>query len=132
MNYLFLIIVLAIVVMVLAIASFTSFGLDDFHYDRLKWVVIRWSYLVVFIGVIVKTFDIAYGTETVTIVAGIGAMLAGLLGISSTNYKGEKMTQMFNEDLLKDMLGFNEDLHLMGEAESETEEEEEETEESED
>lgn len=132
MNYLFLIIVLAIVVMVLAIASFTSFGLDDFHYDRLKWVVIRWSYLVVFIGVIVKTFDIAYGTETVTIVAGIGAMLAGLLGISSTNYKGEKMTQMFNEDLLKDMLGFTEDLHLMGEAESETEEEEEEIKESED
>lgn len=127
MDYLFLILTIAIVVAVLAIASFTSFGLDNYHYDRLKWVVIRWSYLTVFIGVVVKTFDIAYGTETVTIVAGIGAMLAGLLGISNTNYNGEKLTKMFNEDLLKDMLGFDEDLHLMGELESgedETESEE--------
>lgn len=131
MNYLFLIVVLAVVLVVLAIASFTSFGLDDFHYDRLKWVVIRWSFLVTFIGLIVKTFDIPYGTETVTLVAGVGAMLAGLLGISNTNYTGEKMTQMFNEDLLKDMLGFEEDLHEMGELESE-EEEVEEVEESED
>lgn len=133
MNYLFLIVVLAVVLVVLAIASFTSFGLDDFHYDRLKWVVIRWSFLVTFIGLIVKTFDIPYGTETVTLVAGVGAMLAGLLGISNTNYMGEKMTQMFNEDLLKDMLGFEEDLHEMGELESEEDEEEiEEAEESED
>lgn len=131
MNYLFLIVVLAVVLVVLAIASFTSFGLDDFHYDRLKWVVIRWSFLVTFIGLIVKTFDIPYGTETVTLVAGIGACLAGLLGISNTNYMGEKMTDMFNEDLLKDMLGFEEDLHEMGELESE-EEEVEEAEESED
>lgn len=87
MDYLFLIIVLVIVIAVLAVASFTNFGLDNEHYDRLKWVVIRWSYLTVFIGVVVKTFDIAYGTETVTIVAGIGAMLAGLLGISNTNYE---------------------------------------------
>ena len=131
MNYLFLIVVLAVVLVVLAIASFTSFGLDDFHYDRLKWVVIRWSFLVTFIGLVVKTFDIPYGTETVTLVAGVGAMLAGLLGISNTNYTSEKMTQMFNEDLLKDMLGFEKDLHEMGELESE-EEEVEEVEESED
>ena len=133
MNYLFLIVVLAVVLVVLAIASFTSFGLDDFHYDRLKWVVIRWSFLVTFIGLIVKTFDIPYGTETVTLVAGVGAMLAGLLGISNTNYMGEKMTDMFNEDLLKDMLGFEEDLYEMGELESEEDKEEiEEAEESED
>lgn len=130
MNYLFLIIVIAVVLVVLAIASFTSFGLDDFHYDRLKWVVIRWSFLVTFIGLIVKTFNIEYGTETVTLVAGVGAMLAGLLGISNTNYMGEKMTDMFNEDLLKDMLGFETDLYEMGELECE--EEVEESEESED
>lgn len=124
MNYIFLIIVLAVVLAVLAIASFTNFELDNYHYDRLKWVVLRWSYLVVFIGVIVKTFDIACGTETVTIVAGLGAMLAGLLDISHTNYKGEKVTQMFNEDLLKDMLGFEED--ILDEVESEGEEESEE------
>lgn len=129
MNYIFLIAVLAVVIGVLLIASFTSFELDNYHYDRLKWVVLRWSYLVVFIGVIVKAFDVAYGAETVTIVAGLGAMLAGLLDISNTNYKGEKLTQMFNEDLLKDMLGFDEDLHLMGELESGENEEVEESEE---
>lgn len=83
MNYLFLIIVLAVIVAILAIASFSNFGLDSEHYDRLKWLVIRWSYIVVFIGVIAKTFNIPYGTETVTVVAAIGAMLAGLMNISS-------------------------------------------------
>lgn len=86
MNYLFLIIVLAVIVAILAIASFGNFELDSEHYDRLKWVVIRWSYIVVFIGVIAKTFNIPYGTETVTIVAAIGAMLAGLMNISSKSF----------------------------------------------
>lgn len=126
MNYLFLVVVLAAVAIVLAIAAFSNFGLDDYHYDRLKWIVIRWSYLVTFIGVIVKTFEIMYGMETVTLVAGLGAMLAGLLNISNTNYHGEQRTQVLNEDLLKDMLGFDNDLHLMGELETgETEETEE-------
>jgi len=86
MEYAFLITVLAVVVIVLAIASFTNFELDSDHYDRLKWLVIRWSYLVVFIGVIAKTFDIPYGTETVTLVAALGAMLAGLLNISNREF----------------------------------------------
>lgn len=124
MNYVFLVTVVAIILVILAIASFTNFGLDNEHYDRLKWVVIRWSYLVVFIGLVAKTFEISYGTETVTLIAGIGAMLAGLLDISNVNYTGEKITEMFNEDLLKDMLGFNEELHHLGEVECEDEVEE--------
>lgn len=124
MDYTFLIAVVAVVLIVLAIASFTNFGLDDEHYDRLKWIVTKWAYLVTFIGILAKTFEIPYGVETVTVVAGFGAMLAGLLGISNTNYVGEKMTKMFNEDLLKDMLGFDDDLHIMGELESEEEVEE--------
>ena len=83
MNYLFLIIVLAVIVAILAVASFSNFELDSEHYDRLKWLVIRWSYIAVFIGVLAKTFNIPYGTETVTVVAAIGAMLAGLMNISS-------------------------------------------------
>ena len=71
MYYIFFISVVAIVFAVLAVAMFTNFRLDDEHYDRLKWVVIRWSYLVTFIALIVKTFDIAYGIETVTIVAAL-------------------------------------------------------------
>lgn len=86
MNYLFLIIVIAVVLIVIGIAAFTDFELDNEHYDRLKWIVIRWSYITVFIGVIVKTFNIPYGIETVTVVAAIGAMLAGLLGVSTSEH----------------------------------------------
>lgn len=125
MNYLFLIVTLAIVVAILCIAAFGKFKLTNEGYDRLKAVVIKWSYLVVFIGLIVKTFDIPYGVETVTIVAGIGAMFAGLLGISNVNFTGEKITEMYNADLLKDMLGFDEDMNLLGQKESEEEVEEE-------
>ena len=88
MNYIFMVSVIAIVLIVLAIASFSNFSLDNYHYDRVKWVVVRWSYLVTFIGVIVKTFDVPYGVETVTLVAGFGAMLAGLMSISSSNFNG--------------------------------------------
>lgn len=97
MNYIFPIAVFATIAIVLGVASFTNFELDNYHYDRLKWVVIRWSYLVVFIGLIVKTFDIPYGTETVTLVAGLGAMLAGFLGISKSNWDGEEIDEY--EDL---------------------------------
>lgn len=119
MKYLFLIITIAVVLGVLLIATFSKFKLTDEQYDRLKAVVIKWQYLVVFIALIVKTFDVQYGIETVTIVSGFGAMLAGLMGISNANYTGERMTNMFNEDLLKDMLGFDEMLHEEGELESE-------------
>lgn len=119
MKYLFLIITIAVVLGVLLIATFSKFKLTDEQYDRLKAVVIKWQYLVVFIALIVKTFDVQYGIETVTIVSGFGAMLAGLMGISNANYTGERITNMFNEDLLKDMLGFDEMLHEEGELESE-------------
>lgn len=98
MNYIFPIAVFATVAIVLAIASFTNFELDNYHYDRLKWVVLRWSYLVVFIGLIVKTFDIPYGTETVTLVAGLGAMLAGFLGISKKNWDGEELDETYDDE----------------------------------
>lgn len=108
MNYIFLILVIAAVAAVLAIAMFTNFRLDDEHYDRLKWVVIRWSYLVTFIGLIVKTFAVPYGMETVILVGGIGAMLAGLLGISNQAY--ENMQRIINTE------DHNEDQALMAEA----------------
>lgn len=87
MNYAFLAIVLAIILAVLGIAIFTNFRLTDEQYDRLKWIVIRWTYLTTFIGVVAKTFDIPYGVETVTIVAAIGAMFAGLLDIGNQSYE---------------------------------------------
>lgn len=108
MSYIFFISVIAVVVMVLAVASFTSFELDDYHYDRLKWITMRWSYIVTFIALIVKTFDISYGIETVTIVAGIGAMFAGLLDISTKEYEKrpsfeeEEIDDIFEEEVNDD------------------------------
>lgn len=97
MNYIFPISVLVIVAVVLGIASFSNFELDNFHYDRLKKVVIKWSYLVTFIALIVKTLDVSYGFETVTIVAGFGAMLAGLLDVSESNWDGEEIDEFEDE-----------------------------------
>lgn len=96
MNYLFLIIVLVVVALILAIASFTNFELDSEHYDRLKWVALNWDVLVVFIALIVKLFAVPYGLETVSLVAGIGAALGGLLGIS---------TKQFNQPVPVDVTG---------------------------
>lgn len=125
MKYAFLMITLIVVVGVLLIATFSNFQLSNEQYDRLKAIVVKWHYLVAFLALIVSTFNVVYGKETVTLVAGLGAMLAGLLGISNTNYEGEKITEVFNADLLKDMLGFDEDLNLLGEKESEVIEDEE-------
>ena len=100
MNYIFPIAVFATIAIVLAIASFTNFELDNHHYDRLKWVVIRWSYFTTFIGLIVKTFNVPYGTETVILVAGLGAALAGFLGISKKNWDGEYLEE--DEDEIDD------------------------------
>lgn len=104
MNYLFLIAVIAIVAVTLGIAAFTNLELDDAHYDRLKWLTIRWSYIVTFVGLIAKTFSMPYGVETVTVVAGIGALMAGLMGISTNNWKLTQPQNSFNADSFDEML----------------------------
>ena len=104
MNYIFLIAVIEIIAVVLGIAMFTNFELDDKHYDRLKWLVIRWDCIVVFIGLIAKTFNIPYGIETVVIVAGIGVMIAGLMGVSTSNWKLDQPQITFNEDSFTEMM----------------------------
>lgn len=105
-SYIFLITVLVIVLAIIAIATFTKFKLTNEQYDRLKWVVAHWDVLVVFIGLLVKLFDMPHGLETVSLVAGIGAALGGLLNVAVKNYQEDGVTQMFNEDLLKDMVGY--------------------------
>lgn len=97
MNYIFPIAVFATVVIVLTIATFTNFEIDNYHYDRLKWVVIRWSYLTTFIGLVATTLEMPYSTETVTLACGVGAMLAGFLGISKKNWDGEELDD-FDEE----------------------------------
>lgn len=103
MNYAFLIAVVATIAVVLGIAAFSNLQLDDLHYDRLKYIVRRWSYITVFVGLLAKTFEIPHGVETVTVVAGIGAMLAGLMDISTTNWKLEQPQNNFNGESFERM-----------------------------
>lgn len=107
-SYVFLIIVLAAVIAILIFATFSHFKLSNEQYDRLKWVSLHWDVFVVFIALIVKLFDVSHGIETVSLVAGIGAALGGLLDISSKNFESDGITEMFNEDLLKEMVGYEE------------------------
>lgn len=89
MNYIFPIAVFATVAIVLGIAMFTNFELDNYHYDRLKWVVFRWHYFTAFVAVLVDLFHMPYALETLEAVVALGAMLAGFLGISKKNWDGE-------------------------------------------
>lgn len=105
-SYIFLIVVLVVIAAIFAIATFTKFKLNNEQYDRLKWLAIHWDVFVVFLALLVKLFNMPHGTETVELVIGIGAAMAGLLNVANKNYKSDGMTQMFNEDLLKDMVGY--------------------------
>lgn len=104
MNYIFLIAVIGVIAVVLGVAMFTNLELDDKHYDRLKWLVERWHYITVFVGLIAKTFNIPFGVETVTIVAGFGALMAGMMNISTSNWKLDQPQITYNEDSLTEMM----------------------------
>lgn len=60
-----------------------------------------------------------YGEQIVGTITAVVAFLGVCLGISNKNYKENGITEVFNEDLLKDMLGYEEMLHEDGELESE-------------
>ena len=64
-------------------------------------------------------WNFPYVTEIGATIAAVDVFLGTLLGISNSQFKKAGMTEMFNEDLLKDMLGYEETLHEEGEKESE-------------
>lgn len=123
MNYIFLVIVVLVVVAVLAIAAFTNFALDNEHFDRLKWLAMKWHYITAFVALLVKLFEFPYGMETVLVVAGIGALMAGLLGLSTKNYYAEKLQTTFNNESIEEMMSdFDECLEQEMEENNENEE----------
>ena len=64
-------------------------------------------------------WNFPYVTEIGATIAAVDVFLGTLLGISNSQFKKAGMTEMFNQDLLKDMLGCDEMLHEEGEKESE-------------
>lgn len=94
--------------------------LDNKTYDTLKYVaLIALPALQVFWLTIGKIWDISYTVEIGATIGAVALLLGTLLGVSTRNYYDDNQTQMFNEDLLKDMLGYEEMLHEEGELESE-------------
>ena len=89
-RYGFLIIVLAVLLIAVGVITFTDFKLSNEQYDRIKAVVLKWPGILTFLGVIVSTFKVPFGEETLTLVAAIGTFLAYCLGISSKVYDGEE------------------------------------------
>ena len=93
-------------------------------YDFLKWfALVAIPAIEGFWLTVGKAWDFPYLTEIGTTIAAVGLLIATLIGVSSVTYKKDGITEVYNEDLLKDMLGFDEDLNLIGEKESEEESE---------
>lgn len=85
-NYLFLIIVLVVLLVGVGVLTFVDFKLTDAQYDRIRNITLKWPGITTLLGVIVSTFSIPYGEETITIVSAVGAFMAYVLGISSKVY----------------------------------------------
>lgn len=93
---------------------------NNHTYDTLKYIaLIALPALQVFWLTIGKIWNISYTVEIGATIGAVALLLGTLLGVSTKNYNDENQTQMFNEDLLKDMLGYEEMLHEEGEKESE-------------
>lgn len=99
--------------------------LSNKTYDILKIIVWVFAPLATLIAAICVIWGIPYSEQITATLAAINAFLGSLLGKSNADYNKEQTTEVYNSDLLKDMLGFDEYLNLMGEAESEEEDEEE-------
>lgn len=93
-QYLFMIIVLAVLAVALVVITLYGVNLTNDQYDRLKGIVIKWSGITTFLGVIVATFKTPYGNETITLVAAIGALLSYMLGVSDKNFTGGALTDV--------------------------------------
>ena len=76
-------------------------------YDVLKWVVMvalpATEALWLTLG---NIWGFPLVVEIGSTIAAVTVFLGALLGISNYNYKKDAQTQLFNEDLLKDMVGY--------------------------
>lgn len=58
-----------------------------------------------------------YVVEIGATIAAVDVFLGALLGVSTKQYKEEGYTEMFNEDMLKDMVGYDESVEDVEESE---------------
>lgn len=98
--------------------------LSNKTYDTLKIIVWVFAPLATLIAAVCVIWGVPYSEQITATLAAINAFLGSLLGKSNADYNKGQATEVFNADLLKDMLGFDEDMNLLGEKESEAEVEE--------
>lgn len=79
-------------------------------YDTLKWVT---TILLPALGTLYFALSgiwgFPYGEQIVGTITALVTFLGVCLGISTKTYNEEGITQVFNEDLMKDMLGYQDD-----------------------
>ena len=83
--------------------------LSNKTYDVLKWITtIVLPALATLYFALSGIWGFPYGEQIVGTITAIVTFLGVVLGISTYNYNKDGQTQMFNEDLLKDMVGYYE------------------------
>lgn len=93
--------------------------MSDKTYDTLK--VVAWIFvpLASFISAVCVIWNVPFAEQITATLTAFNTLLGALLHTANKDWYENNETQMFNEDLLKDMLGFNEDLYEEGVKESE-------------
>lgn len=93
--------------------------LSNKTYDVLK--IVAWIFvpLASFVSALCIIWGVPMAEQITATLTAFNTLLGALLHTANKEYYTENETQMFNEDLLKDMLGFNEDLYEEGVKESE-------------
>ena len=87
-------------------------------YDILKWITtIVLPALGTLYFALSGIWGFPYGEQIVGTITAIVTFLGVILGISNYQYKEDGQTQMFNEDLLKDMVGYDERVEDIEESE---------------
>lgn len=87
-------------------------------YDRLKYIaLIALPAIQVFWLTIAKIWSLNYGMEIGATIGACALLLGTLLGVSSEQYKQDGQTKMFNEDMLKDMVHYDEAVEEIEESE---------------
>lgn len=88
-------------------------------YDKLKLIALVATPIITFLVALCTIWKVPHCDQVTATLAAIDALVGALVVKLSVDYNKENTTEVFNQDLLKDMLGFDEDLHELGEKESE-------------
>lgn len=93
--------------------------LNNKVYDVLKWVTtVVLPALGTLYFALSGIWGFPYGEQIVGTITAIVTFLGVVLGISNYQYKENGYTEMFNEDMLKDMVGYDEAVEDIEESEA--------------